>query len=206
MQLVNYIQNSALETMPFNFGLVLFSQGCNLSCEMCKGYNYEHVINEDNIIGDALTLIKNKSNPLDDCVVFLGGEPTIHHKKLSEAMQLCKTLNLKTKLFTNGILDNEIKELISTGLCNAVSLDYKGTKNIREKIGIDITDVQYNNKIKKLIRFINSKKVYIEVRLTLTTLTDIVEVEEIKHFCNLYNTKLIIQKDFRRNIVETIHS
>ena len=55
MQIVNFIKDSTIECSPFNWGLTLFSYGCNFKCKMCRGYNYEKVTNKANIIGKIKT-------------------------------------------------------------------------------------------------------------------------------------------------------
>ena len=74
MQIVNFIKDSTIECSPFNWGLTLFSYGCNFKCKMCRGYNYEKVTDKANIIGEARAIIEENITPLHDCVVFLGGE------------------------------------------------------------------------------------------------------------------------------------
>ena len=102
MQIVNYIKDSTIECSPFSWGLTLFSFGCNFHCKMCDGYNYEKVTNKDNIIGNAKEIIEQNITPMHDCVIFLGGEPTIWGDKLIEALKFCHEKGLKTKIFSNG--------------------------------------------------------------------------------------------------------
>ena len=46
MKIVSIIRDSFIECAPFTWGISLFSFGCNLKCDFCKGYNYETVTNE----------------------------------------------------------------------------------------------------------------------------------------------------------------
>ena len=112
MQIVNFIKDSTVECSPFNWGLTLFSFGCNLHCKMCEGYNYEKITNSENIIGEATEIIQQNITPLHDSVVFIGGEPTIWGDQLENALKLCHEKGLKTKIFSNGV-NSEVIERIN---------------------------------------------------------------------------------------------
>ena len=136
MQIVNFIKDSTTECSPFNWGLTLFSFGCNLHCKMCEGYNYEKVTNPDNVIGDAIEIIQANITPLHDSVVFIGGEPTIWGEDLKRALRFCHEKGLKTKIFSNGVNSEVIEQINKEGLCDAWSIDFKGLHNIHQEFGI----------------------------------------------------------------------
>lgn len=166
MQIVNFIKDSFQDCLPFKHALTLFSYGCNLKCKMCEGYNYETVTNKENIIGNAIDIIKENITPLHDCVVFLGGEPTIHGKKLIDALRYCKSIGLKTKVFTNGVLSDTIENINNLKLCDAWSVDYKGiSENIAPYIGIGSKEYLINIK-KTLNNIIKYNQLPLEIRTT----------------------------------------
>ena len=136
MQIVNFIKDSTVECSPFNWGLTLFSLGCNLHCRMCEGYNYEKVTDPKNVVGEAIPIIRDNITPMHDCVVFIGGEPTIWGDKLKEALRFCHQKGLKTKIFSNGVNSDIIEEINNEGLCDAWSIDFKGLHNIQQEFGI----------------------------------------------------------------------
>lgn len=140
MQIVNFIKDSTVECSPFNWGLTLFSMGCNFHCKMCEGYNYEKVINPDNVIGSAIEIIENNITPMHDCVVFIGGEPTIWGNKLEAALEFCHKKGLKTKIFSNGFNSTFIEKINNKGLCDAWSIDFKGVNNIQQEFGVPAQD------------------------------------------------------------------
>ena len=140
MQIVNFIKDSTVECSPFSWGLTLFSFGCNFHCKMCEGYNYEKVTNSNNIIGNAIDIIKENVTPLHDCVVFIGGEPTIWEDKLEEALRFCHSIGLKTKIFSNGFNYSTIERINNQKLCDAWSIDFKGLNNIQQEFGIPAQD------------------------------------------------------------------
>ena len=164
MKIVSYINDSTIECAPFTWGLTLFSFGCNLHCKMCEGYNYEIVTNKDNITNDAISVIKNNITPLHDCVVFLGGEPTIWGDNLIKALKFCKDKGLHTKIFTNGMLPDVVNEINEMKLCDAWSVDYKGIHNIKENFGIN--DLDYTLNVNKTLVNIMAYRLPLEIRTT----------------------------------------
>ena len=136
MQIVNFIKDSTVECSPFNWGLTLFSLGCNLHCRMCEGYNYEKVTNPNNVIGEAIPIIRDNVTPMHDSVVFIGGEPTIWGEQLESALRFCREKGLKTKIFSNGFNSAIIEKINNEGLCDAWSIDFKGLHNIQREFGV----------------------------------------------------------------------
>lgn len=205
MKIVNYITDSTIECAPFSWGLTLFSYGCNLHCKMCEGYNYEIVTNKDNITDDALTIIDKAITPLHDCVVFLGGEPTIWGNKLMKALMYCKSKGLHTKIFTNGMNPNLVDTINTSKLCDAWSVDFKGLHNIEENFGINGIDYFIN--INKTLLNIMKHELPLEIRTTFfegneADREEIIEKQEevIKNYkerCNNMYAKYIIQEDIR---------
>ena len=164
MQIVNFIKDSMTECSPFNWGLTLFSFGCNFHCKMCEGYNYETVTNKDNIIGEAKDIIFNNITPMHDCVVFIGGEPTIWGDKLKEALKFCHTGGLKTKIFSNGFNKELIEEINDEKLCDAWSIDFKGLHNIQEQFGVPASEYLLN--VGYSINDIAGRDLPLEIRTT----------------------------------------
>lgn len=178
MKIVNYIKESFQECYPFDCSLVLFSQGCNLACDLCKGYNYETVINPENIIGDAISIIKENTNPMIDSVVFLGGEPTIWGEDLIKALKYCKNNGLKTKVFTNGMRPDIVKEICLQKLGDAWSVDYKGIpEHIAPFIGEKAED--YKTNLYQTLECIIKSRLPLEIRTTFFD-KNIQDKDEIK--------------------------
>lgn len=164
MQIVSFIKDSNIECSPFSWGLTLFSYGCNFHCKMCEGYNYEKVTNKENVIGEAKDIIIKNVTPLHDCVVFLGGEPTIWGSSLKEALKLCHDMGLKTKIFSNGYNCELIEELNNEKLCDAWSIDFKGLHSIQEQFGIPAPE--YIKNVSYSIYDIAERNLPLEIRTT----------------------------------------
>lgn len=203
MQIVNFIKDSTNECYPFNWGITLFSLGCNLHCKMCDGYNYEKISNSENVIDNAINVIKNNITPLHDCVIFIGGEPTIWGEKLIKVLEYCKNMGMNTKIFTNGMLPDVVKNINEQELCDAWSVDIKGINNIKEQFNID--DEVYKKNIKLTLYNITQYNLPLELRTTFFdgNINDKKEIQELcKDFVKTYSkytsyTKYIEQKDVR---------
>ena len=200
MQIVNFIKDSTVECSPFNWGLTLFSFGCNFHCKMCEGYNYEKVTNKDNIIGEAKDIILKNITPMHDCVVFIGGEPTIWGEDLKDALRFCHKGNLKTKIFSNGYNKELIEEINNEGLCDAWSIDFKGLHNIYEQFGVPASDYLVN--VTYSINDIANRGLPLEIRTTFFSGNEEWREEIRKHvadnfLCNHSNIKYIEQEDVR---------
>ena len=208
MKIVSVVKDSFIESAPFNWGISLFSFGCNLQCSFCKGYNYETVMNKENIIGDVIDILEQEVNPCHDCVIFIGGEPTIWGDSLVEALKWCREHNKKTKIFSNGFNFELIKKINSLSLCDAWSIDYKGAKeNVGSYIGVDGNE--YYTQLIKSLEDIILHNLPLEIRTTYfdgnyadkeTIRKEINEIERFmqEHGFNNYY-KYFEQKDFRES-------
>lgn len=200
MQIVNFIKDSTTECSPFSWGLSLFSFGCNFHCKMCEGYNYETVTNKDNIIGEAKDIILKNITPMHDCVVFIGGEPTIWGEDLKEALRFCHQGGLKTKIFSNGFNKELIEEINNEKLCDAWSIDFKGLNNIQEQFGVPASDYLLN--VGYSINDIANRGLPLEIRTTFYSGNEQWR-EKIKKYvadnflCGYSNVKYIEQEDVR---------
>lgn len=164
MKIVNLIKDSTTECAPFTWGMSLFCYGCNLNCSMCKGFNYEKVTDKNNIVGSAIDLINENVTPFHDCIIFIGGEPTIWGEKLYEALRYCHANGLKTKIFSNGMLPEEVERINMEGLCDAWSIDFKGLNNLQEEIGLP--GKEYFRCFEATIKSINKYELPLEIRTT----------------------------------------
>lgn len=206
MKIVSIVKDSFIESAPYNWGISLFSFGCNLQCSFCKGYNYETVTNKNNIIGEAIEIMEAEVKPCHDCVIFIGGEPTIWGDSLIEALKWCKERGKKTKIFSNGFNYTIIKKIIDLNLCDAWSIDYKG---LRESVGkyIGVDGSSYFVNMLASINYIIDKNLPLEIRTTYFSENlkdkeaireDIRKIEELmkeKGYSSYY--KYFEQDDFR---------
>lgn len=209
MKIVSVVRDSFIESAPFTWGISLFSFGCNLQCEFCKGYNYETVTNEKNVIGDVIEVLEAEVTPAHDCVIFIGGEPTIWGDDLIEALYWCKDHDKKTKIFSNGYNCELIERINSMKLCDAWSIDYKGTpEHVGSYIGVPADTYCFN--VNRSINSIIRRNLPLEIRTTYFegNLQDkeeirerIKEMEEYMQACH-YSAyyRYFEQDDFRKKM------
>ena len=115
---------------------------------------------------DALPkeIIEQNITPMHDCVIFLGGEPTIWGDKLIEALKFCHEKGLKTKIFSNGYNYKIIEKINESNLCDAWSIDFKVVNKIQQECGVHAADylINVNNSIFDII----NHKLPLEIRTT----------------------------------------
>lgn len=197
MKIVSYIQEGFQEYED-HISVILFSQGCNFKCVGC--YNYDQIVNPDNIIGDAIEMIDELITPLHDAVVFLGGEPTIWEKGLPAACRHAKSKGLLTKVYTNGYSPPVVHALNEEGLVDAYSVDLKAVANVAPIIGKAISADEYLTAVDETIDDILAHKLPVEIRTTAW-----IEYPDVSAVESYVRDKYpgvphIMQKDFRANL------
>ena len=199
MRIVSSIQNSFQE-YEGHISLVLFCFGCNLDC--CGCYNHEIIINPDNILGTAKELIDAKLTPLDDAVVFLGGEPTVWKDDLPGDVCYAKSKHKLVKIFTNGTHPKVIRELNRLRMVDSYSVDLKTVTDAPKFLGstVPMSTDEYLMLVDESIRSVLAADVPLEIRTTAWRELD--DVENIKRYVaeRYPGVKHIMQKDFRNNI------
>ena len=99
--------------VPGVYSLILFLPKCNFRCRHC--INWKVVLEkEEERIKEEEVLNEIKNNPVLECVVISGGEPTLHKvndlvnfiEKVKEAKE-----NVKVRIDTNGYNPDAVREL-----------------------------------------------------------------------------------------------
>ena len=108
------LRKTSLIDYPGLVSAVFFFPGCNLRCPWC--HNRELVLGNDTnadyiSLEEALAHIKKRRNVLGG-VVLSGGEPTLYNS-LGSLISQIKSLGLKVKLDTNGLLPDALKLLLA---------------------------------------------------------------------------------------------
>ena len=109
------IKKTSFIDYPEHICTVIFFPGCNLRCPWC--HNRELVLGEKTntvyiSLEEALAHIIKRQKILDG-VVLSGGEPTLF-TGLGELIRRIKTLHLKVKLDTNGLLPGVLAGLFQS--------------------------------------------------------------------------------------------
>jgi len=93
--------------------------GCNLECKFCDTQIHNFMEYEPQQLLQALEGYKNTCQAIS----FTGGEPLLQKDFLKEVMSLTKKQGYKNYLETNGILHQELEEVID--LVDIIAMDVK---------------------------------------------------------------------------------
>jgi pyruvate formate lyase activating enzyme len=133
--MIGGIQPCSFIDFPGNLAVVVFFQGCNLSCSYCHNSNLIHKGKGEYSEEDLFSLLL-KRKKLITGVVFSGGEPTLH-SCLREFLTRTKSLGFLTKLDTNGMLPDVVEGLIYSNLVDYLAVDLKlsSSSEFQSKLG-----------------------------------------------------------------------
>jgi pyruvate formate lyase activating enzyme len=156
------IVDISTKDIPNKTTMVIFTVGCNLSCEFCHNkYLLHEGVGRDVDIPDLLEQIK--SNMLVSGVSISGGEPTLQ-KDLLELCKEIKSVGKYISIDTNGTNPKSIMELLP--FINRVALDMKGPLNNKRLAKITGSQVNFNLIIETLEAVNNHKDIDFEIRTT----------------------------------------
>lgn len=159
------LQKLTLLDFPGRTGATVFVGGCNLRCPFC--HNRDLVFLNENAVPipeeDVMDYLEKRKNLLDGVCVS-GGEPLLQ-AGLEDFFRKVKDLGYRTKLDTNGILHEKLKDLVEKGLIDYVAMD---VKNCLAKYGetSGIPDFSVDS-VKKSIAYLKEGHVDYEFRTTV---------------------------------------
>jgi pyruvate formate lyase activating enzyme len=161
---ISGIQKLSLVDFPGVPAVVIFTQGCNMTCPYCHNPQlvYPHLF-ETCISNEEILKFLKKRQHLIKGVVITGGEPTLQ-KDLAKFIKLIKDLNFLVKLDTNGANPIVLKDLIDKSLLDFIAMDIKSPAekyNLFFKGDLDM--------IKQSIRIIQSSEIKHLFRTTYDT-------------------------------------
>ena len=159
---VGGIVDISTKDIPNKSTMVIFTVGCNLSCEFCHNKYLLHENVGRNI--DVPKLMEQiKSNMLVSSVSISGGEPTLQ-KDLLELCKEIKNLGKYISIDTNGTNPKSITELLP--YINRVALDMKGPLNHKRLTKITGNQVNVNSIIETFKTLNNYEDIDFEIRTT----------------------------------------
>lgn len=121
MEIAYYIKSSLVNYEP-NISCVVFTKGCNMTCEYCHN---KDLVNEDLVEVDEVLNHLRKRVGMLQAVVVSGGEPTLQ-ESLPVFLSQVKAMGYLTKLDTNGSNPKMVKQLIDENLVDFIAMDIKG--------------------------------------------------------------------------------
>jgi len=159
---VGGIVDISTKDIPNKSTMVIFTVGCNLSCEFCHNkYLLHEGVGRDVDIPELLEQIK--SNMLVSGVSISGGEPTLQ----KDLLELCKEIKKVGKYIsidTNGTNPKAIIELLP--FINRIALDMKGPLNNKRLVKITGNLVN-SNLINDTFKIVNEREdIDFEIRTT----------------------------------------
>jgi len=158
----------------------MFTGGCNFRCPFChNGALVVGDLKEQQIDIEEVFDYIEKRKGMIDAVCITGGEPTLQ-KDLIDVYRRVKKLGLKTKLDSNGLKPEVIKELLDENLLDYVAMDIKNSRaKYAMTVGLDSVDL---GNIDKSIEILKSSNINYEFRTTLIkefhTVEDMEEISE----------------------------
>lgn len=148
---------------PGHTSMVLYTQGCNLTCGYCHNVNLIKKVDDGKLYIDELLEVLRKNEKYCDHVVITGGEPTVHGMELVNLCTVLKGEGYTVKLDTNGSDKMILGYLLDLELVDYVALDWKSLDYL--KLGsdaplkiIDVLDV---------LKMIRNSTTEFEIRTTL---------------------------------------
>lgn len=176
---------------PGKLAAVLFLGGCNWKCPHCHNPVLAWEPNKLPAVNRA-QIMKHLENKLGwlDGVVITGGEPTIHHRDLSELCRDIKKRGLAVKLDTNGSYPVHVRYLIDAGLVDCVAMDIKAPMRLYDQVaGIKVIAKH----IEASIQLLKNHRPDLEVIFRTTLIPGLVGDEEVKEIAEWLGEKPIIQ-------------
>ena len=116
------LQKFTLQDFPGTPAAILFTRGCNLRCPYC--HNAELLGPGENLPeAEVWEFLEARRERLAG-VVITGGEPTLH-AALPSFLTTLRGMGYRIKLDSNGMRPDVISSLLTTGLVDHLSLDWK---------------------------------------------------------------------------------
>lgn len=176
---------------PGKIACTVFTHGCNLRCPFC--HNPELVIEKPDPTQtlseeELLEFLQKRVNHLDG-IVFTGGEPLLHHKKIKSLINKAKDLGYQVKIDTNGTFPQELTELIQEHLVDFVAMDFKTTP---EKYPVLNATKTHIASILETLELLTTGVIPYEIRTTLVPgLHNIKVLEEIMTYVKKANSYVL---------------
>lgn len=180
-----------------NFLLTLYAgYGCVLNCRYCLLDKDQRKKMNVKTYSRILSLLK-KTNNKNIIVAFHGGEPLLHYKDIYRFIKLSQTIpNIKIdySIVTNGLLldKNKINFLNKQNLSLRISLDGNFATQIKNRIGVNIDNSKYNQKLTENIRLLLENFDHSRLQVNMVVAPNTVEdvIENVRYLTDLGFTRI----------------
>lgn len=153
-----------------NVSLVVFLSGCNFRCPYCQNSRLIPGDYGEELDPDTLRRRIMVNIGLLDSVVFSGGEPLLQPDGLIEALEVVRSLGLKTMIETNGSIPGVVEKIFEGGLLDRVALDVKAPledEAYGRVIGVPALGEAAVRGVKSTLRLCRDFGVEVEARTTI---------------------------------------
>jgi len=175
---------------PGTPSLVIFLAGCPLRCPYC--HNPELIDGGRKVPLNDIYKRISESKGLIDGVVISGGEPLMQIDELEKVLEFAKSLDLKTKLDTNGYWPNYIKRI--KGLLDYVALDVKAPfEEYKRLFGFD------GVRVRESMEILSKSEIFLECRTTYVP--GLLKPSDIIRIASQINCNLYVIQQFRNKMV-----
>ncbi|WP_338101995.1 anaerobic ribonucleoside-triphosphate reductase activating protein [Methanolapillus millepedarum] len=151
--------------------IVLFFNGCPFRCPYC--HNFDLIDRKNPVDLDLIQKRISESKPFISAVVFLGGEPLMQVKEVSEIAKIAKEKGLLVGVHTNGYFPDAVSSLIDNGLADKFFVDIKAP--FEPDFYLKVTGTDANEKfgekmienIQQSLKTIDASDAELEVKTTV---------------------------------------
>ncbi len=143
---------------------VVFTQACNFQCPYCHDPELVPMLSQKPLLDqtEIMEFLKSRVGKLD-AVVITGGEPLLQ-KNLIPFLKDIKKLGYLIKLDTNGLLTQNLRVAIESGLLDYIAMDIKTSLEDYERV----VKVRISEKnLLKSIKLIKESNIDHEFRTTV---------------------------------------
>lgn len=177
------------DIMEFNFGglvplstvdwrgrssAVIFFNGCPFRCPYC--HNFRNITASNPADSDEIMKKACASLGFVSALIFLGGEPTMQEKALTEMAAKAKEKKMAVGIHTNGYFPETIGKLIEKGLADKFFIDvkaplrasaYSKTTGIPEDPEKPVNAEKAVSRIRRSLETVDESAAELEVRTTV---------------------------------------
>jgi len=161
---ISGVQRYSFIDYPGHISTVVFTQGCNFSCQYC--YNSQLIPQINGLIDEAevFKFLKQREDMIEG-VVISGGEPTIQ-ADLIPFIQKVKKLKFKIKLDTNGSRPEVLRAVLEEGI-DYIAMDIKTCLDAQKYQKVCNTNANFLGQVEQSMSLIVASGINYHFRTTL---------------------------------------
>jgi pyruvate formate lyase activating enzyme len=143
--------------------MIIWFAGCNFRCPFCQNGGIVPLVSGREETVTTISAAIDENVRWIDGVVFSGGEPTLQRDPLVELARHTKGRQRGVMVDTNGSRPSVVEDLLSQGLVDRVSLDFKAAPERYP----EVTGVDWAPKVLETLELSLRSDAEVEVRTTI---------------------------------------